>query len=57
MCPHPLPWSHGSAYLTSAQLFTIRDHYIVWAGRCSRLCIQLTSPAIEVCRHLRQLAV
>ncbi len=57
MCPHPLRWSHGSGYLTNAQLFMIREHYIVWAGRWSHLCIQSTSPARAVCRHLRQLVV
>lgn len=57
ICPHPLLWNHGSGHLTSAQLFMIREHYIVWAGRWSHLCRQTASPAMEVCRRLRQLAV
>jgi hypothetical protein len=48
---------HCSGRLTSAQRFTIMAHDIICAVRGSILCIRSASPAIAVCRHLRQLAV
>jgi len=39
-CPDPLILGHCSRNLTSAQRFTIREHYIVCTARDSRLCIR-----------------
>jgi hypothetical protein len=35
--PDILILDHISGYLTNAQLFTLREHYIVCAARCTRL--------------------
>jgi hypothetical protein len=48
ICPDILILAHISGYLTSAQRFTLREHYIVCTVTCSRRWIRSASVRTEV---------